>query len=364
MLAPFAVSVHVPVLPAIGEALTGDPRGAASSVSAFLWVFGGAMLVVGPLSDRFGRRRLILAGLGIYGAGSALAAAAPSLSVLLAARGLQAFGAASLVIVPRAMVRDAFDETTKPMARLATLQSMAPALAPPARRRAGGVVRVAFDLRVPHGRGGVALAPRDRAPGDGTFLRDTPRSPRWGRLALVSVVGAAASAVYFALLPVAPDVLAPFGHGAQVVGVALVGVAAGFVGGAALVPRLERAWGRGRASAIAGALLLAATLLAVLGTGPFALSAGLALYALAAGALLPLTVAEGLEAAPGSAGRAASVLGAVQLGAGAAASSLVEAGVAFSEVAAGAAVLGAMASLPLASVPRRAASSPLVSPTC
>ena len=85
MLAPLAVSIHVPVLPDIGRALTGESRGAAPTVSVFLWVFAAAMLGAGPASDRWGRRPVLLSALVLYGLGSALAAASPALPALLAA---------------------------------------------------------------------------------------------------------------------------------------------------------------------------------------------------------------------------------------------------------------------------------------
>ena len=345
MLAPLAVSIHVPVLLDIGRALTGDGRGAAPTVSVFLWVFAAAMLGAGPASDRWGRRPVLLSALVLYGFGSALAAASPSLPALLAARALQALGASALVIVPRAMVRDAFDETTAPMSRLATLQSIAPAIAPLLGAALGAWLswRATFAALA---LGAAALGalgarlPETRAP---SVQREAVGDrPRWGRFGLVTLAGAGASAVYFALLPAAARVLSVFGSGAPIVGLALLGVAAGFAGGAALASRLSRRHGRLRAMGGLASALLAGTLLALLLPTAVGVGLGLSIYAVAAGALLPLAVAEGLDAVPAQAGRAASILGAMQLTVGAGASSLVESGLEFGAVALAAAVLTAL----------------------
>ena len=88
--------------------------------------------------------------------------------------------------------------------------------------------------------------------------------------------------------------------------------------------------------------LLAGTLLALLLPTAVGVGLGLSIYAVAAGALLPLAVAEGLDAVPAQAGRAASILGAVQLTVGAGASSLVESGLDFGAVALAAAALTAL----------------------
>ncbi len=340
VLGPLAVSIHVPVLPAIGRALTGQADGAGSTVSAFLWVFAASMLVVGPASDRWGRRPVLLFGLATYALGSVLAASAPTLALLVAARALQALGAAALIIVPRAMIRDGFEQTTTPMSQLATLQSMAPAVAP----LVGGMLgshlgwRATFAALVV-GAGLVALGSRhlvETRPPRAT--RRVVRPSSWSRLTFSALIGAMASAIYFSLLPVAPQVLAVFGEGPRRVGTVLLFVAAGFAGGAALAPHLVRLRGRPFGMALGSLVLLAGVLLA-LGVPTMAgIGIGLVLYALASGALLPLAIAEGLDAVPAHAGRAASILGAVQLGAGAAASSLVAGGVPFAVVAAPAAV--------------------------
>lgn len=345
MLAPFAVSVHVPVLPKIGLDLVGDEKGAAPTVSVFLWVFAAAMMLAGPASDRWGRRPVLLGGIVVYAAASLLAASAPSLLVLLLARGGQALGAAALVIVPRAMVRDAFEDTTTPMAQLATLQSMAPAVAP----LVGGLLgawlgwRSTFALlvlgAVALGLGSAHLPETRRGPASSSV--EVSR-PRWGLLTLMTVTGAAGSAVYFALLPTAAEILSVFGSGSQVVGVSLLVIATGFAGGAVFAPKLARAVGRLRGIAMSGAALLLGTLVAVAVPGALGVGIGFGIYAMATGSLLPLSVAEGLDAVPSRAGRAASILGAVQLGVGAAASSLVEVGFEFGTVAATAAAVTAV----------------------
>ena len=104
----FSIDAMLPALPEIGEALTAEaPNRAQLIITSFVLGLGLGTFIVGPLSDAFGRKPVILAGAGLYCAGSALAYVAPTLELLLAARALQGLGAAAPRIVTLAIVRDA-----------------------------------------------------------------------------------------------------------------------------------------------------------------------------------------------------------------------------------------------------------------
>ena len=94
--------------------------------------YAASMLVHGPLSDRFGRRPVLLAGMTLYSLASFGCALAPSIEVVLAWRIVQAFGAAAGVVLARAIVRDAMEDEaqTRTNAYLSTSQGISPALAP------------------------------------------------------------------------------------------------------------------------------------------------------------------------------------------------------------------------------------------
>lgn len=135
LFATIALSIDamLPALPEIATALSPDaPNRAQLVVTSFVLGMGIGTLFAGPLSDRFGRRAVILAGMALY-LGAALACwLAPSLEVLLAARLLQGLGAAAPRTVSMAIVRDLHSGTT--MARLLSFVMMVftlvPAIAP------------------------------------------------------------------------------------------------------------------------------------------------------------------------------------------------------------------------------------------
>jgi MFS transporter, DHA1 family, multidrug resistance protein len=98
----------------------------------FLIVFASGQLLFGPLSDRFGRRPIMLTGFLIYVAGSLGCALAASIGLLVVARACQALGACAGMVVSRAMVRDAFDgpDMTKVLSAIAVAAAAVPAAAP------------------------------------------------------------------------------------------------------------------------------------------------------------------------------------------------------------------------------------------
>jgi DHA1 family bicyclomycin/chloramphenicol resistance-like MFS transporter len=91
-------------------------------VTAYLMGFGGAQIVYGALADRFGRRPVLLWGVGLYVGFSALAAFSPSFPLLVGARALQGFGAAAVRVLPISIIRDRF--AGRQMARVMSLVSM------------------------------------------------------------------------------------------------------------------------------------------------------------------------------------------------------------------------------------------------
>jgi len=131
-LGSFATSVYLPPMPAIGVALQASPSAVQVTLTTFLIFFASGQLLFGPLPDRFGRRRIMLAGFVIYVAASLGCALAASIGLLAGARAVQALGACAGMVVSRAMVRDAFDgpAMTKVLSAIAVAAAAVPAAAP------------------------------------------------------------------------------------------------------------------------------------------------------------------------------------------------------------------------------------------
>src|SRR6266849_10524545 len=90
-----ATNIFLPSLPSMAATLQVSSAAVTSAITVYLAIFAGGQLVVGPLSDRFGRRPVILAGLALTAAASVLAIMAGTVSSLIVAWMLQAFGSSA-----------------------------------------------------------------------------------------------------------------------------------------------------------------------------------------------------------------------------------------------------------------------------
>ena len=108
-LNPLAMDMMLPALPNIGAAFKIPVANHLQLVlSTFLIGFGAGQFIMGPLSDRFGRRPVLLGGMTVYAIASVLAIAAPSFETLLLARALQGFGTAATRVIATSIVRDCY----------------------------------------------------------------------------------------------------------------------------------------------------------------------------------------------------------------------------------------------------------------
>ena len=129
----FSIDSMLPALPAIAEELSpGSPNLAQLIITSFVLGMGIGTFVVGPISDAFGRRRVIFAGAVLYGVGAVWSYFATSLEGVLAARVLAGIGVAAPRIVTMAIVRDLY--SGRVMARIfsfaMTVFTVFPAVAP------------------------------------------------------------------------------------------------------------------------------------------------------------------------------------------------------------------------------------------
>ncbi len=129
---PISTDLYLASLPDMARYFATDVPTVQLTLSAFLAGFALAMPVYGPLSDRFGRRPVILAGTALYLAASLFCMAAPSIGLLIAGRFLQALGACCGPVVGRAVVRDLFprEQAAKVMSYMASAMALAPFAAP------------------------------------------------------------------------------------------------------------------------------------------------------------------------------------------------------------------------------------------
>ncbi len=145
MLQPLSTDLYLASLPSLAAGFGVPASTVQLTLSMFVIAFGAAQLVIGPLSDRYGRRPVLLWGLSLYVLASVLCAAAPGIALLIAARFLQALGCCSAIIIARAIVRDAYapEDSPRVIARASTWLSLAPLTGP----ILGSYLQVAFGWR-------------------------------------------------------------------------------------------------------------------------------------------------------------------------------------------------------------------------
>ena len=170
----FSLHVLLPALPAIALAMHVAPHAAQLLISLSILSIALGNLMVAPLSDRYGRRRIVLLSLALFVLGSAAGIVAKSLDMLVVARVVQAFGGGAAMSVMRATILDHFGpaKAASALAATATAILIAPMLAP----TLGGFVLEWLDWRAVFALSGVL--------GFGVFifasrnLRDARRADR------------------------------------------------------------------------------------------------------------------------------------------------------------------------------------------
>tara|TARA_Y100001970_G_scaffold292582_1_gene434454 strand:- start:3957 stop:5162 length:1206 start_codon:yes stop_codon:yes gene_type:complete len=132
MLLPLSVDASVPLVPAVAKHFSADTALAQFSLSALVAGIAFGQLIYGPLSDYFGRKPVILAGIAAYAAVTFTCANAPEIEILIVLRFLQGFFACSGVIVARAVIRDLFDREAgaRLFALMMGIHGLMPTIAP------------------------------------------------------------------------------------------------------------------------------------------------------------------------------------------------------------------------------------------
>src|ERR1700716_3560115 len=185
-VAPISLYMLVPALPVLATDFGRDISVAQMTVSLYMVGLACSQIIMGPLSDRFGRRPVLLAGLGLMIAASAGCIFAETLPQLIAARFFQALGGATGMVVSRAIIRDLYsrDRIGAMISLVIAVMMIAQMLSP----LTGGLLETAFGWRaifyvITAASLAIAVAialtlpetRRDRAEGSGGFRGDVGR---------------------------------------------------------------------------------------------------------------------------------------------------------------------------------------------
>jgi DHA1 family bicyclomycin/chloramphenicol resistance-like MFS transporter len=336
-LGPLTIDMYLPAFPALSAELGASDSATQLTLTGMLAGLAVGQLVIGPLSDAFGRKRPLVAGLVGHALASALAALAPTIFVLATVRVLQGFAGAAISVVAMAVVRDLFSgyAVAKLMSRLMLVIGLAPILAPTIggailewtswRGIFGVLAATALVLTVVALVGVRETLPVGRRrPANLRATLGTYRTLLGDRafVALVLIGGLMMSAM-FAYVSGSSFVLQD-GYGLDEVSFGLVfGLnAAGLTVASQLNPLMIRRFGivNVLTAAMLVGLVAASTLVVVGLTGAGGLVAvlvPLGIVVASVGLSLPNTPALALTRHGESAGTAAAVLGAVQVGVGA-----------------------------------------------
>lgn len=127
-----AIDMYLPGFPELARELDAQPFAVQLTLTAFLIGLAGGQLVFGPLSDQFGRRRLLLAGSAVCALATALCALAPTIEALIGARFLQGASGAAGVVLARAVLADRSSgrQAARLFSLMMAIQGLAPILAP------------------------------------------------------------------------------------------------------------------------------------------------------------------------------------------------------------------------------------------
>ncbi len=335
-VSPFAINSIVPSLPAIATAFQAEYGRVQLVLSLFLASIAISQIFIGPLSDRFGRRPVLLTGLIAFTVVSLVAPLAPTIDSLIGLRVIQGATGCVGIVLGRAIVRDLFDR--RRAASMLGYVTMGLAVAPMLAPVIGGLLQQAFDWSAIFlftallGLASIAvtwayvpetnLHPTTKL-SFSTVFRDFAQLLRNADFLLFAAVSGLSTGVFFAFLGGAPYVsehilgLSPGVYGIWF-GVAPVGYILGnYVSG-----RFTEQFGVSRMILAGSAMALIATalspLLFYLGfASASALFMPMVVIGVANGLLLPSAISGAVSVRPDIAGAASGLSGAAQIGMGA-----------------------------------------------
>ncbi len=331
---PLSIDMYLPAFAAIAADFGVSTARVELSLASFFVGLALGQLLHGALSDRFGRRPVVLFGLGLYVLACVACALAPSVEFLVGARFVQALAACAGIVVSRAVVRDKFEprEAARVFSMLMLVMGVAPILAPVI----GSIVSAVLGWRALF----VVLAIFGLLAARAVYVKlpetRVPNSTRPSVLRVLAdrafvrnaVAGGTAYAGMFAYITGAPFVfIEAFGLSPQQFGLLFGANAVALIASSQLNRRLLVRWDMQRilrwafpALAVAGTLLAAS---AYFRWGFWGLAAPLWLYVGILGMTYPNTTASAMQAHAANAGAASAWLGTIQFTVAACAAALV-----------------------------------------
>ena len=324
-----AMTLCLPSMQEWGAMFATDQAHVQLTFSGYLVAYGCFQLVYGPLSDRHGRKVMLITGLAIAGAASVMAMLADDVLTLTIARVLQGAGSAASMVVGRSMVQDLFEgpERTRVMAYI----GMSLGLCPPLASVIGGQIHVRLGWQANFAILTVLAAvllvaawrglPDNRPAEDQHWLRGMlqayRRLFREPRFLLYVVILAATTAAFYVFLGGAPIVFSRYGIGPDGVGWFIMTVPLSYIVGNFLTSRIIHRTGErrmmqwGQVFTLSGIALMLA--LGLAGThSPLAVALPLLLTGFGHGLLNPPALAGTVGVIPALAGSAAAVAGLLQ----------------------------------------------------
>ena len=331
-LGPLSMDMYLPSLPDIAHVLGAPVARAQLTISSYLIGFAVGQMTYGPLSDRYGRRPVLLAAVALYLASTLACAAAQSVDLLIAARLLQGISGSGAIVLARAIVRDVYSgvQAARELSLMGSISATAPIVAP----MLGGVLQAGFGWRanfICMSVGGlIALLVAARLLPE--TLHHDNRARSLSFFSMMRGYGAVARharfLIYLGIITTTYAGLFGWVSGASVVLQGVYGLsavsfgftfalgAAGYMLGAMIATRLvvrlglDRTIGVGVVVIAAGGLSLA--LAVATGVPGLWLVAAMALYLAGVGLAMPQAMAGALTPFPDRAGTAASLMGLVQ----------------------------------------------------
>lgn len=326
-----AMTICLPSMQAWSLIFDASQASVQLTFSGYVVAYGGMQLVYGPLSDRIGRKPILMTGLTLAGAGSVLGALAPDLWTLVVARVLQGAGCAAGMVVGRAMVQDVFADSER--TRMMAFIGMSMGVCPPLAMLVGGQLHVRLGWQanfwlmaglaatllviawriVPTRRSDASLP----APGWQALFAGYARLARVPAFLLFATVLAATTATFYAFLGGAPIVLAAYGVGPEQIGWYIMCIPGAYIVGNVLTARLAHRLGDrglmalGQVATLGGLCLMLALALAGWHT-PLALALPLVVLGIGNGLLVPPALTGTVGLIPAFAGSAAAVAGLMQ----------------------------------------------------